>query len=387
MEKEILKLIEKETKGICFSSQKYSIDSDRTSSIDYINEKEIVVEKNGETEKQTSNVDLTNYAIQINKYEPLFKYFLDGSRRVYKIDDISYGNKVYPIITGQIGVGCCKRENCKIQKQLSKKENVIVLPTEAKADGAQGRNTYEQFFENIRSQINEKTEFLKKKNIRIDKILYYTPKKDADSKDLAVAKVQDRMIELEKDLVSELVQGSLLNKEIYLMKDGSLEYKEYTTKCNDRYSYTTIRNNYSHVVGVSKSFNPSLAQTKDKKSMAKIIAELPLFHRTPAIMYESVHTGQEKFAIWYLRIRSSKHCSSPFDGVVKVEKILMKDGEREDGLNSEEINTISANVINERNPVCYGKDTRWANHLYPIYLTESFVKSQYLSSTFFLNMF
>lgn len=30
---------------------------------------------------------------------PLFKFFLDGSRRVYKIDDIQYDKKVFPIGT------------------------------------------------------------------------------------------------------------------------------------------------------------------------------------------------------------------------------------------------------------------------------------------------
>ena len=73
--------------------------------------------------------------------------------------------------------------------------------------------------------------------------------------------------------------------------------------------------------------------------------------------------------------------------MVKFEKILMKDSERQNGLSTDEIDMISANIINERNPVCYGNDTRWANHIYPIYLTETFVKSQYMSNTFFLNIF
>lgn len=41
---------------------------------------------------------------------PLFKYFLDGSRRVYKVDDIQYDKKVFPIVSGQISVACCGRE-------------------------------------------------------------------------------------------------------------------------------------------------------------------------------------------------------------------------------------------------------------------------------------
>ena len=48
---------------------------------------------------------------------------------------------------------------------------------------------------------------------------------------------------------------------------------------------------------------------------------------------------------------------------------------------------ISANIINERNPTCYGIDRRWANHLYPVFLTETFVKSKYISSDVFLQLF
>ncbi len=380
--KEILSIIEKETRGKCFRSQKYSIDTEKVSTIDYKEDKEIIVDKSGETEKQNNYINLSNLAKLVSNETPLFKFFLDGSRRVYKIDDIAYDQKVYPIITGQIGVGCCKREDKIIKKLLFKKENVIVLPIDANPDNTR----HEQYFENIRSKINTYSD-KSRINFSIDKILYYTPKKDKDSKDLAVAKVQDRMIEMEKDLVSALVKNKFLSRETYIVKDGSLEYKEYNFANHNKYSYATIRDNYSSVVGVSKSFNPSLARKKDHTSMAKDIAELPVYHRTPAFMYSSEHTGQEKFAVWYVRIREADHCQSPFDGVVKVEKILVKDSEQKNGLNTNEIDLISANIINERNPVCYGNDNRWANHIYPIYLTETFVKSQYVSNTFFLNIF
>lgn len=380
--KEILSVIEKETRGKCFRSQKYSIDTEKVSIIDYKEDKEIIVDKSGETEKQNNYINLSNLAKLVSNETPLFKFFLDGSRRVYKIDDIAYDQKVYPIITGQIGVGCCKREDKIIKKLLFKKENVLVLPIDANPDNTR----HEQYFENVRSKINTYSD-KSRINFSIDKILYYTPKKDKDSKDLAVAKVQDRMIEMEKDLVSALVKNKFLSRETYLVKDGSLEYKEYNFANHNKYSYATIRDNYSSVVGVSKSFNPSLARKKDHTSMAKDIAELPVFHRTPAFMYSSEHTGQEKFAVWYVRIREADHCQSPFDGVVKVEKILVKDSEQKNGLNTNEIDLISANIINERNPVCYGNDNRWANHIYPIYLTETFVKSQYVSNTFFLNIF
>ena len=51
------------------------------------------------------------------------------------------------------------------------------------------------------------------------------------------------------------------------------------------------------------------------------------------------------------------------------------------------IDAISANLIREAYPVCFGSDTRWANHLYPVFLTESFCKSQYIDSNVFLSLF
>lgn len=57
------------------------------------------------------------------------------------------------------------------------------------------------------------------------------------------------------------------------------------------------------------------------------------------------------------------------------------------GLDTEEVDYITAQLINERNPVCYGDDKRWANHLYPVYLTERYIKSKYLSDNLFMNIF
>lgn len=48
---------------------------------------------------------------------------------------------------------------------------------------------------------------------------------------------------------------------------------------------------------------------------------------------------------------------------------------------------MSAYLLNERNPVCYGADICLENHIYPIFLTESFIKSQFISAEIFLNLF
>ena len=117
-----------------------------------------------------------------------------------------------------------------------------------------------------------------------------------------------------------------------------------------------------------------------------MIAQLKPFERTPASLY-STDRVEGKFAIWYVRLREPRRSRGPFDGIVKVEKILVTDHEAEFGLESSEVDNISAWIVNERNPVCYGKDDRWANHLYPVYLTETFIKSKYRSTAHFINLF
>ena len=93
------------------------------------------------------------------------------------------------------------------------------------------------------------------------------------------------------------------------------------------------------------------------------------------------------FAVWFVRIRDAANTLNAFDGILKLEKILVTDDQIENGLDSEEVDIITANIINERAPVCYGADRRWANHLYSIYITESFIKSKYLGENMFLNLF
>lgn len=195
------------------------------------------------------------------------------------------------------------------------------------------------------------------------------------------------MIESEKKMVSELVKKKLLGQNSYLIKDGSLEYKKIKSGKDDFRTLQKIRHNYSWVIGVSKSFNPESCLDHTGKPNSNYIANLPIYHRTPVARYENKEfLGDVQFGVWYIRLRDKLRTQTPFDGVVKVEKLMM-DEEIESGIDSDVIDMISANIINERNPICYGADRRWANHLYPIYLTESFIKSKYLSSEMFLHLF
>lgn len=89
-------------------------------------------------------------------------------------------------------------------------------------------------------------------------------------------------------------------------------------------------------------------------------------------------------AVWYLRLRDSDYRENHFSDVIKCEMVLKNE---EDEKDSPLIDLISANLIREAYPVCYGNDSRWANHLYPVYLTETFCKSHYISDEVIFKLF
>ena len=389
--KKVVRFIADETQGECFTSFKYCYDENNTPSINYNDqEKEYINLKDyAEDVHNPQPRDMRSRAEILRQGPPLFKYFLDGSRRVYKVDDIQYGKKVFPIVSGQISVACCAREMNddntyrSFRHVMEQSYPVLCLPVSANSEGRDNS----VFFRNLRDKINELPQ-LKAANISIEKVLYYLTKIEGNEtlENKGIARIQDEMIDCEKRIVAYLMGKRLLNQDNYLIKDGSIQYKP--MKTGDFKELSRIRNNYRHVIGVSKKFNPNLMKDNKDQSSAGAIAKLKLYHRTPAFLWQpGDEWGNVNFAIWYVRLRAIDKTSSPYAGIVKVEKMLMTGHEAEYGLSTDEIDTITAHLINERNPVCYGNDARWANHLYPVYMTECYCKSRFKSDYYFLNLF
>lgn len=389
MKNKIMSILEAETGGKSYKAHKYALDHEERPFIDY-GEDTIAWEKTFETNiSKNKYVPLENLSKKLaQRDEQILTYFLDGSRRVFKVDDIAYmrsGGRsvIYPIIAGQIGVGCCRRENKRMIPEKFKREFVLSMPDISDADGKPG------FFKATAQKLNNCDE-LKRLDIQFSIILPYKTARNDNKKfeDLGTARVQDRMCEREKELVAELVREGKINYNNYLVKDGSLEYKPTREDRSDKKRYQLFKNNYNWVIGVSKNFNPEICLDVNGKPNPGFIADLPPYHRTPVACYRSPYLGDDiQFAVWYIRIRDQSRTRTPFDGIVKVEKILVTQEENEKGMDSTLVDTLSAYLINERNPVCYGSDLRWANHLYPVYLTESYIKSKYLSTESFLHLF
>lgn len=386
----IISYVANETHGKPFASYKYCFDTVAMPHVLYEEpEKSYTpLKEYAENLHDPNSRDMKPLAEDYMRSAPLFRFFLDGSRKVYKVDDIQYDNKVYPVVSGQISVACCERimddDNTYHTFRHFEEEvySLLCLPVKANMDGVDNR----VFFNKLCSKINELPNIKERANLR--KVLFYSTtlqgKETLENK--AIAVIQDDMIECEKSIVASLTSQHLLTEDKYLIKDGSIQYKP--VKSGDFRELSKIRNNYRHVVGVSKSFNPNLMKDKKGQSNAGEIARLPLFHRTPAFLWEpGEEWGNVNFAIWYVRIRDQRFTATPYSGIVKIEKMLMTGSEQEKGLSSDEIDMITASIINERNPVCYGNDARWANHLYPVYMTESYCKSRFMSDPYFINLF
>ena len=339
----------------------------------------------GENAPEKKTKSLHELAKRLQKENiSLFSYFLDGSRRIYKVDDIEYQKRIFPVVGGQIGVACCHRKTPdNFGKAILERHFVLSMPSTATS----GELHPSQFLGRLTQNLNE-IDSIKRRGLEFSEIMTYSgDKADGGAEeymDRGTAKIQDKMIECEKKVVEQLVRKNLLTQDNYLIKDGSLQYQKSGGDFKEMAKYKA---NYRRVIGVSKSFNPEFLKDKNNKSHAATIANLPLYHRTPATIFQEGRVGNVSFSVWYVRIREAKFTDSPFAGIVKIEKVLVTQEEEENGLDSGEVDLITANVINERNPVCYGKDQRWANHLYPIYLTENYIKSKFLSDLHFINLF
>ncbi len=79
--------------------------------------------------------------------------------------------------------------------------------------------------------------------------------------------------------------------------------------------------------------------------------------------------------------------TGPLQGILKIEVFAVDVSERENGLESDRVDNISRFLLSERNVTPYGADDRWSTHLYPIYLTEMYIKSNFMSDTLFQGAF
>ncbi|MBU5484139.1 hypothetical protein KQI86_07335 [Clostridium sp. MSJ-11] len=302
-------------------------------------------------------------------YYSLFKYFLDGSRYTYKIADMQTADGEYmPIVTAQIGTAICSRNviTGKMKKEVLNRKNLIAF--------------YSHINEEDFIEIKEMIEKCNINGVNFYAIKYNTQTNRSKERpeNAAIAKVLKEMHDMEIDLLKDMMKNRKLSSDKMLILDGSLQFLQ--KDIDD--------NLFTYVIGVSKSFNPNQRGMFRSKEMhiASALTQLKFGQRTP-VMKHTMEANNRVIGAWYLRIRPENMVKNPLDGIIRVEKIAIEDCEKEIGFDTDIINTISYALICERNSTCHGKDPRWCNHLYPVYLTEKMLKESFLNERIFLNIF
>ena len=342
-------------------------------------------EKHPNTEVYFHTIDKDDVHEKHNQSK--LKYFLDGSRHIYKTSDIIINGTVYPVVAGQIVVGCCSREGRAMGVEdpanMFKREIVLALPDKFDIDKL-GKNYFIHQKDLMNKALSDKYH---ENAIQFSQIIPYDADEISNDDYLgrdkylhrAISVIQNEMMDQEQLMVQYLCKTNLLGVDSWLVKDGTLEYKkDFSNRKDVNLDIAQYTDHIQHVIGVSKLFNAELLSYQEKK-IGQIIAQLPPFSRTNAYTFKQ---GNHFYCIWYLRLRSNPRPSNNFSDVIKVEFIMLD----EKPVATQIIDNISKHLLNEAAPVCFGKDSRWGNHLYPVYLTENYCKSKYIYDKKIINV-
>ena len=195
-----------------------------------IKDKSLLFAEDNPSKDDQKEISLDTIRKKHNK--SLFKYFLDGTRHVYKVGDIAIGGVIYPVAVGQIIVGYCGREGRDIKTGKVVRKLVLAVPAQYDTK-KQGANFFKKQCEEINKRIRESL-FYKKFGMEFSEIISYGNIGDNQVEmgrnkylRLAISKIQNEMLDAERLLVEEMVLNDLVsNDDAMLIKDGSIEYKK-----------------------------------------------------------------------------------------------------------------------------------------------------------------
>lgn len=235
-----------------------------------------------------------------------FAFFMDGSRRTYKIGDIVIGNKkIYPVVVAQIRAGCTERdEKRKLHSyqshQTIQRKNLLLLSDKV--------NT-EDFLE-IKQRIM-RTKIAQEMSLEV--VSYrFEPEKHNIPVNAAIAKANSMMHDMEIGILSNMVRSGALATDRMLVVDGPLQFLRQDTGKSE------FADLFYNVIGVSKSFNPMLpTSSKSKRGGVQIGAELLKLEygdRTPVFLKEN--NRNRRFGVWYLRIRPKNRVKNPLRCII-----------------------------------------------------------------------
>lgn len=297
-----------------------------------------------------------------------FSLFLDGCRRAYYLCDIaSASGSLLPIMAGQISSAVVQRdrENGKISLNQYVKKGLLLLPHGGRGLNSDDANNIKNVIDSSFQHLNIEAKLIKMKN-------------DEKPQNDALTHLNMEMQNLEILLLEQLVHKGIIDQRNMIIVDGALQFQRI-----DKEKISHLR----YAVGLSKNFNHHLKiRTLKNREVGSVLTKLKeVGDRTVAFKLK-IEGDAKEYAFWYLRIRSSNALNYPLAGIVKLEKVLVTEEERESGLSADLIDNISRCVLLETSCSAYGLDFRWPSHIYPIYLTEMVQKKNFTSDYIYHNL-
>ena len=297
----------------------------------------------------------------------ILRFFVDGSRRTYKVADVVLDKRRYlPIVAGQVGVAVMRRNEDTAAvsplRNYCRFLNVIAFPDAIrKEDLAELQN-------DINARVSARFE-----------LISYSAQRQRESRDpvdLAVAKIMSEMADIEISVVREMEADYLLSDtSSMLVIDGPLRFKK-------RFDLVQFQN----VLGLSKTFRPTftVGRGRGRVDVGSITSSLRFGERTS--VFRTID-DEKIIGMWYLRIRPPETMANPLQGVVKIERYAVDSADREEGFDGELVDAISRHILRERNVATSIRDARWASHIYPVHLAESYLKASFVSDARFKALF
>lgn len=292
----------------------------------------------------------------------LFRYFLDGSVQTYVLGSGLEQDRNFPIVLAQIGAAALgRKDDGRMIKAVYKQKILLLLPF---------NSISEKSIKDIENIANQST------NGELE--LIDTTATDEDLGDAndgedpvnrATGKAKSRMRALEREIAQYIGEHSQSRFIIDgTIRSGSFGWGQKVPK---------------RTVAVSKSFTQKprfdvFGKEREMRNLPRLLAGLQFENRTPAFF-----TSKGKVIFWYLRMRKQEQVDYPLMGVIKVEIPAPEIGEK---VSSAVIDEVSSCLLAERNVSPYGADNRWHAHIYPVYLTEQYIKNMFYTREVFKGM-
>ena len=290
----------------------------------------------------------------------LFRLFVDGSQRItnagYVVDT---KNRYLPLLIAQIGVATTELREARLRLRHYDSTNILLFPDSFSAEDLADAETV------VRNAAQTT-------RLPLDLTFDRYEVDDTDNRppvDRARARVLHVMHKMEVKRIVSLAKTGVISRDALLLIDGSIEF--YVDM--DRHKEA-----FRNVVGVAKSFDLHRQYFKGSgaERVGALISRLPVGHRTPA---RGTPHRNLTVASWYLRLRGRNRMASleyP-DGVVKIEVFPDDPSNDAPTMDAARCNRISEHVFALRAPATPNTDARWASHLYPVHLTERYIKTQF----------